>query len=248
MKTKIAVIGAGASGIAACKACLEEGLQPTVYEITGFTGGLWRYHDDDSDGIASVTKSTIINSSKEMSAFSDFPPPKEFPNYMHNTMMVSKLMLFIYFTFEFIILKCNYLDLYGDSFGFKSFVKFQHKVVSCEPAKDYEETGRWKLTINNLVDGNQFEEIFDGVMVCTGHHTTPSVPRFPGQELFKGKVMHTHSYKKPDGFYDKNVVIVGIGNSGGDAAVELSLVAKNVINLIFMMNASYNFFMSIKSV
>ena len=67
-------------------------------------------------------------------------------------------------------------------------------------------------------------------MVCTGHHTTPIVPKFPYQEKFKEKVIHTHSYKKPDGFYDKNVIVVGIGNSGGDVAVELSSFAKNVIN------------------
>lgn len=207
---KIAVIGAGASGMTATKACLEEGLQVVVYEKTRFTGGLWRYHEDDVSEIASVAKSTIINSSKEMSAFSDFPPPKEYPNYMHNTMMV------------------NYIDLYGKSFDFEKFVKFNHQITSCEPAKDFEETGRWKLKIKNLTDGNQFEELFDGVMVCTGHHTTPSVPQFEGEEKFKGKVMHTHSYKKPDGFQDKNVVVIGIGNSGGDAAVELSTVAKNV--------------------
>ena len=207
---RIAVIGAGASGMTATKACLEEGLQVVVYEKTRFTGGLWRYHEDDVNGIASVAKSTIINSSKEMSAFSDFPPPKEYPNYMHNTMMV------------------NYIDSYGKSFDFEKFVKFNHQIISCEPAKNFEETGGWKLKIKNLTDGNEFEELFDGVMICTGHHTTPSVPQFEGQEKFKGKIMHTHSYKKPDGFQDKNVVVVGIGNSGGDAAVELSTVAKNV--------------------
>lgn len=45
--------------------------------------------------------------------------------------------------------------------------------------------------------------------------------------VFLGKIIHSHSYKKPSGFEDLNVVIVGIGNSGGDAAVELSTVTKN---------------------
>ena len=129
------------------------------------------------------------------------------------------------------VFQVKYIDLYGESFGFSSFIKFNHEIVSCEPAKDYEETGRWKLRIRNLIEGNEFEEIFDGVMICTGHHTTPSIPQFPDQEKFRGTVMHTHSYKKPDGFSDRNVVVVGIGNSGGDAVVELSHVAKNVINI-----------------
>ena len=87
-KIRIGIIGGGASGATACKACLEEGFDVVVYERTHYTGGLWRYHEEDVDGVASVAKSTIINSSKEMSAFSDFPPPPEFPNYMHNTKMV----------------------------------------------------------------------------------------------------------------------------------------------------------------
>ena len=61
--------------------------------MTEFTGGLWRYHEDDVIGIAEIPKLTIINSSKEMSSFSDFQTPKKFPNYMHNTMMVSQLQM-----------------------------------------------------------------------------------------------------------------------------------------------------------
>lgn len=86
---KICVIGAGASGINAIKLCREEGFDVVCYEQSDFVGGLWKYRDDDVDGLASVMRSTIINSSKEMSAYSDFPPPKEFANYMHNTSMVS---------------------------------------------------------------------------------------------------------------------------------------------------------------
>jgi dimethylaniline monooxygenase (N-oxide forming) len=65
-------------------------------------------------------------------------------------------------------------------------------------------------------------------MVCTGHHKQPSVPTFKDQDKFKGQILHTHSYKKPDSFADKTVVVVGIGNSGGDAAVELSTTARKV--------------------
>lgn len=39
--------------------------------------------------------------------------------------------------------------------------------------------------------------------------------------LFKGKIIYSHSYKKPVGFENKNVVVVGIWNFDGDAVVEL---------------------------
>ena len=68
----------------------------------------------------------------------------------------------------------------------------------------------------------------DGVMVCTGHHTQPQVPKFKDQDKFKGQILHTHSYKRPEGYERKKVVVVGIGNSGGDAAVELSPIADKV--------------------
>lgn len=40
---RIAVIGAGVSGLGAIKVCLEEGLEPTCFEETSDIGGLWRY-------------------------------------------------------------------------------------------------------------------------------------------------------------------------------------------------------------
>ena len=67
----------------------EEDLSIVCYERTDFIGGLWKYHDEDDPRIASVTRSTIINSSKEMSSYTDYPPPAHFANYMHNSLMVS---------------------------------------------------------------------------------------------------------------------------------------------------------------
>lgn len=49
-----------------------------------------------------------------------------------------------------------------------------------------------------------------------------------GLQDFQGKVIHTHDYRKPQGYEDKQVVIIGIGNSGVDSAVELSRVASQV--------------------
>ena len=94
MPKRIAIIGAGVGGIISAKCCLEQGLDIVVFEKTDYIGGLWRYQEHlDVNGIASVMKSTVINTSKEVSSFSDYPPPKEAPNYMHNTLNVS---LFFY--------------------------------------------------------------------------------------------------------------------------------------------------------
>lgn len=93
-KKRILVIGSGVSGLAAIKACKEENLTVVCYEKTGEFGGLWRYHDKDADGLPSVMKSTISNTSKEMSAFSDFPPPPEFPTFMHHSAVLKYLEMY----------------------------------------------------------------------------------------------------------------------------------------------------------
>lgn len=210
MGKRICVIGAGASGITAIKECLESGFSVVCYEKVDYTGGLWRFHDSDVDGIASVTRATVINSSKEMSAYSDFPPPKELPNYCHNSQMV------------------RYFDEYAEKFGVNKFVKFNHEVISVKQNHDYEDTGRWKVRVKDLTTEKESEDVFDGVMVCTGHHVKPYQPTFKNQDKFKGKIIHTHSYKRPNGYEDKRVAVVGVGNSGVDAAVELSMVSKQV--------------------
>lgn len=91
---RVAIIGAGVVGLTAAKCCLDEGLDIVVYERSDHTGGLWRYQAKEEqseldDGTATVMASTIINSNKEVSAFSDYPPPEEYPNFMHNSLMVS---------------------------------------------------------------------------------------------------------------------------------------------------------------
>lgn len=207
---KICVIGGGSSGLTSIKACKEENMDVECFELSDNFGGLWRYHDDTEDGRASVMKSTVINTSKEMSAFSDFPPPKEFANFMHNTAML------------------EYFRMYAEHFDLLKHIRYKCKVVKVEKAEDYEETGKWTVTVQDLDKGVKFTNIYDGVMVCTGHHTFPHYPSFEGLEDFQGTVKHTHSLKTDKGYEDRNVLVIGIGNSGVDAAVELCKVSKKV--------------------
>lgn len=84
---RVCVVGSGPCGLSVAKCCLEAGLQVSVLEQGEGVGGLWRYRDEDEEGRPSVMKSTVINTSKEMSAFSDFPPHPEAPNFMHHSAM-----------------------------------------------------------------------------------------------------------------------------------------------------------------
>nr|XP_042707065.1 flavin-containing monooxygenase 5-like [Chrysemys picta bellii] len=88
--------------------------------------------------------------------------------------------------------------------------------------------GQWDIVTETA--GKQESAIFDGVMVCTGHHTNAHLPldSFPGIEKFKGRYFHSRDYKKPQEFSGKRVIVIGIGNSGTDLAVELSHTADQV--------------------
>lgn len=207
---KIAVIGAGVSGLGALKSCLEEGLEPTCFEESSDIGGLWRYEESLESSRPSIYRSATSNTSKEMTAFSDFPFPASCPNYMHNT----KLMA--------------YLRSYVAHFHLLPHIRFLAKVRSVRRRPDFSSSGQWDVVVE--VEGEQERHVFDGVMVCTGLYTHPSMPlqSFPGISRFQGQYFHSKEYKTPDKFRGKRVLVVGIGNSGVDLAIELSHVAEQV--------------------
>ena len=110
-----------------------------------------------------------------------------------------------------------------------------------ERTEDFADTGQWNVTTRNLSTKHTETRTFDGVMVCTGVYANPHVPEFPGQHSFKGKIMHSHRYRTSEGFEGKRVLIIGIGNTAGDIAVDLSMVASKVsggfsLRLIFIFN------------
>ncbi|XP_060088549.1 flavin-containing monooxygenase 5-like [Heteronotia binoei] len=209
-KKRIAVIGAGASGLVSIKCCLDEDLEPVCFEMSGDIGGLWRFEEEPKEGRASIYRSVIINTSKEMMCYSDFPIPEDYPNFMHN----SKIM--------------EYFRMYAKHFDLLKYIRFRTKVCNISKSSDFAETGQW----NVVTETNEKQEssVFDGIMVCTGHHTNAYLPlhSFPGIEKFKGRYIHSRDYKDPTEFKGKRVIVVGIGNSGVDIAVEISQVASQV--------------------
>ncbi|XP_051731776.1 si:dkey-239i20.2 isoform X9 [Ctenopharyngodon idella] len=211
MPKRVAVIGGGASGLTCIKCCLDEGLEPVCFETSDDIGGLWRFKENPDPDRASIYHSLIINTSKEMMCFSDFPIPAHFPNYMHNSLIM------------------DYFRMYAEHFRLKRHIRFQTKVLHVTPRPDFPHSGQWDVEIESK-DGQREKQVFDAVMVCTGHHCHPHLPLkdFPGIDTFKGKYFHSRDYKNPEEWRGKRVVVIGIGNSGGDIAVELSRMAKQV--------------------
>uniref|UniRef100_A0A8C3JJ05 Flavin-containing monooxygenase n=1 Tax=Calidris pygmaea TaxID=425635 RepID=A0A8C3JJ05_9CHAR len=127
MAKRVAIIGGGSSGLCAIKACLQEGLEPICFERTGDIGGLWRFEEHPEEGRASIYRSVIINTSKEMMCFSDFPIPEDFPNYMHN----SKIM--------------EYFRMYARRFDLLRHIRFRTSVCRVAKRPDFVTTGQWEV-------------------------------------------------------------------------------------------------------
>ncbi|MFE5890584.1 flavin-containing monooxygenase [Streptomyces sp. NPDC056462] len=59
------------------------------------------------------------------------------------------------------------------------------------------------------------------VVVATGHNHTPRIPDWPGLDTYSGEFRHAGEYRNPAPYADRDVLVVGIGNTGAEIAVDL---------------------------
>ncbi len=195
---RICVIGAGPSGLTTLKNLRQAGLANVVcHEASGTIGGNWAY--TEAAGHSSVYACTFLISSKKLSQFEDYPMPDCYPDFCSHAQVLA------------------YFESYARHFEVLPFIRFRTKV--CHAAR--EPDGSWRLRIAGP-DGES-EQRYDVLLVCTGHHSDPVVPRYPGE--FLGTMLHSHSFKTATPFRGQRVLVVGAGNSACDVAVDISRVA-----------------------
>jgi dimethylaniline monooxygenase (N-oxide forming) len=202
---RIAVIGAGACGLVAAKCLRDESLEPVVFEQASHIGGLWQYSDALGAREGRAYRSLRTNTSKQVMAFSDYPFPPAVPDFPHHTDVLT------------------YLHGYVDHFGLRDHIRLNTIVEAVLP------DGRGRWTIRSRSVETTTTEPFDAVVVCSGLYSQPLLPPYPGAAGYQGRVVHSSDYRVPDAFTDQDVVIVGIGSSGADIAVEVSSVARHVL-------------------
>ncbi|GIE29437.1 monooxygenase [Actinoplanes italicus] len=183
---RVAVIGAGAAGLATIKALVDAGCTPVAYERNDLPGGLW------TDTYASLH----LNTSKGRTEFADLPMPAEWPDYPSAGRVA------------------GYLADYADKFGLTQHIRYGSTVTRVERGED------WTVTTDT---GDT--ERYDAVIVANGHNWQPRLPEpgYPG--TFDGIAVHAHDYRTPDVFRNRRVLVVGMGNSAMDIAVDASHVA-----------------------
>jgi len=199
---KVCIIGAGSSGICAAQVLDARGIPFDCFEKGSMIGGNWRYENDN--GMSSAYRSLHINTSRRVMAFKSLPMPEHFPDYPNHFQMAA------------------YFDEFADRFGLREKISFRTEVVNVEPAD-----GAWAVTVKGEGGGERTER-YRAVMVANGHHWDPRWPEpaFPGSEEFEGEQLHAHHYREPDVLRGKRVLVLGLGNSATDIAVESSRIAE----------------------
>ena len=210
---KVCIIGAGSSGITACQVLGARGIAYDCFEKGSMIGGNWRYENDN--GQSSAYRSLHINSSRSLMSYKAFPMPEDYPDYPSHEHIAA------------------YFDAYTERFGLREKITFRTEVLSVRPVD-----GKWEVTVE-AADGERETNRYRAVLVANGHHWDPRWPEppFPGADGFAGEQIHAHYYREPGVLEGKRVLVLGIGNSAVDIAVESSRIAEKTF--IAMRRGAY---------
>ncbi len=136
-----------------------------------------------------------LTSSKWVTEYGCYPMPESYADFVTNQDMI------------------DYLVSFADHFQLTSLIHYNVQVKSINKNSDQ--------TFDVVTNHGNHEHV-DFVVVCTGLHGTPSIPEFDGINDFKGEVIHSSKYKNANDFKHKNVLCIGMGESGVGLISELA--------------------------
>ncbi|XP_062170018.1 flavin-containing monooxygenase FMO GS-OX-like 9 [Alnus glutinosa] len=223
----VCVIGSGPSGLVAARELRKEGHSVVVLEQNHDVGGQWLYdpfvEGEDPLGRetfgkvhSSIYASLRLISPREIMGFTDFPflvkkdrDMRRFPGHRE---------LFLY------------LKDFCEWFGLREMIRFNTRVeyVGMVDSGAIGNDLKWVVRSREKEAENVAQEVFDAVVVATGHYSQPKLPSIKGMDAWKRKQMHSHIYRDPQPFRDEVVVVIGNSFSGQDISMELVEVAKEV--------------------
>lgn len=211
MTNRIAVIGAGPSGLAALRAFQSAAAKGAeIPEIVCFErqddwGGLWNYTwrtglDEFGEPVnCSMYRYLWSNGPKECLEFADYTFDEHFGRPIAS--YPPRAVLFDYI--EGRVKKANVRHL----------IRFRTAVRHV--AHD-EGTGKFTVTADDLINDREYDQDFDHVIVASGHFSTPNLPHFPGFDTFNGRVLHAHDFRDALEFKGRDILIIGTSYSAED--------------------------------
>ena len=211
MTKRVAIIGAGPSGLAQLRAFQSakqkgEAIPEVVcYEKQDNWGGLWNYTwrtgiDQYGEPVhGSMYRYLWSNGPKEGLEFADYSFEEHFGKPIAS--YPPRAVLF------------DYIEGRVKKAGVREWIKFNHAVRNV--AYD-EASGLFTVSVKDLKADEVVSETFDHVIVASGHFSTPNVPEFEGMDSFNGRIMHAHDFRDALEFKDKDLLLVGTSYSAED--------------------------------
>jgi trimethylamine monooxygenase len=209
MTKRVAIIGAGPSGLAQLRAfqsAREKGAEiPEVvcFEKQSDWGGLWNYTwrtgvDQYGEPVhGSMYRYLWSNGPKEGLEFADYSFEEHFGKQIAS--YPPRAVLF------------DYIEGRVKKAGVRDMIRFETVVRSVE-----EDGDKFTVKVRHLPEDREYEETFDHVICASGHFSTPNVPEFEGFESFKGRVLHAHDFRDAMEFKGQDLLLIGTSYSAED--------------------------------
>lgn len=211
MTKRVAVIGAGPSGLAQLRAfqsAAQKGAaipEVVCFEKQDNWGGLWNYTwrtglDEYGEPVhGSMYRYLWSNGPKEGLEFADYTFEEHFGKQIAS--YPPRAVLF------------DYIEGRVKKARVRDWIRFRTPVrhVAYDAA-----SGKFAVTAHDLRNDHTYTEIFDHVVVASGHFSTPNVPEFPGFDTFNGRILHAHDFRDAREFAGKDVLLIGTSYSAED--------------------------------
>ncbi len=211
MTQRIAIIGAGPSGLAQLRAfqsAADKGIEiPEIvcYEKQDDWGGLWNYswrtgldaHGEPVHG--SMYRYLWSNGPKECLEFADYSFEEHFGRPIAS--YPPRAVLF------------DYIKGRVEKAGVRKYIRFGCPVrqVTFDDASQ-----QFTVSVHDQALDLVTSERFDHVIVGSGHFSTPNVPEFPGFSSFNGRILHAHDFRDALEFKGKDLLLLGSSYSAED--------------------------------
>ncbi|MCL1629852.1 NAD(P)/FAD-dependent oxidoreductase [Roseibaca sp. V10] len=208
---KVAIIGAGPSGLAQLRAFQSAAAQgDAIPEIVCFEkqdnwGGLWNYTwrtglDENGEPVhCSMYRYLWSNGPKEGLEFADYSFEEHFGKQIAS--YPPRAVLF------------DYIEGRVQKAGVRDMIRFSTVVrwINYDP-----DTEKFTVTVHDHAQDHVYSEEFDNVIVASGHFSVPNVPHYPGFESFNGRLLHAHDFRDAREFSGKDILVMGSSYSAED--------------------------------
>ena len=211
MSKRVAILGSGPSGLAqlrAFQAAAKNGADiPEIvcFEKQANWGGLWNYSwrtglDEYGEPVhGSMYRYLWSNGPKEALEFADYSFEEHFGKQIAS--YPPRAVLF------------DYIQGRVQQAEVRKWIRFNSTVRFVS----YDEISKkFSVTVHDLLNDRMYSEIFDNVIVATGHFSVPNVPEYPGFDVFNGRILHAHDFRDAVQFKEQNILVVGSSYSAED--------------------------------